>query len=207
MDWKDAASTVAQYAPAVATALGGPAAGGITAGAARMVTGLLGIENTPESLVNALEDPSKLAELKRIDNDHKLELEKLRMQAEAAQAAEETARLQAVNKTIQAEIASNDGYVRRWRPTYGYLIAITWFIQMTGFVVILGMVAYFAPGDLASVVGALGTVLSALMPLWGIALAVVGVNINKRSQDKQVAAGQQPAGGFMNAIAATVQRK
>jgi len=43
---------------------------------------------------------------------------------------------------------------------------------------------------------------TALTPMWGIALAVLGVNVHKRSQDKQVAAGQAPS-GILNAIMRT----
>ncbi len=35
-----------------------------------------------------------------------------------------------VNQSIRAEIASEDKYVRHMRPTFGYLMAITWAAQM-----------------------------------------------------------------------------
>lgn len=196
MDWKDAVEEVAKVAPAVATAIGGPAAGGITAGAARMVTGLLGIENSPEALVGALQDPAKLAELKRIDNDHRLELEKLRMQAEAADAAEKTARLVEINRTIRAEAASNDAYVRRWRPTFGYLMALAWLLQS-------GAIGWALVNDLSQA-GEMAQAVTALTPMWSVALAILGINVHKRSQDKRVAAGQQP-GGFMDVVKTVVK--
>ncbi|MBB3142813.1 3TM-type holin [Halomonas organivorans] len=188
MDWKDAVEEVAKVAPAVATALGGPAAGGITAGAARMVTGLLGVENSPEGLAGALQDP---AELKRIDSDHRLKLEQLRMEAEAAEAAEKTARLAEVNRTIRAEAASNDAYVRRWRPTFGYLMALAWLLQS-------GAIGWALVTDLSQA-GEMAQAVTALTPMWSVALAILGINVHKRSQDKRVAAGQQP-GGFMDAL-------
>ncbi|MDR5867936.1 3TM-type holin [Halomonas koreensis] len=196
MDWKDAIEAVAEHAPAVATALGGPTAGGITAGAARMVTGLLGVENTPEGLAGALQDPAKLAELKRIDNDHRLELEKLRLEAEAAKAAEETARLAEINKTIRAETQSEDAFVRRWRPTFGYLVALAWLLQS-------GAIGWALVRD-PSQAGSLAQAVTALTPMWSVALAILGINVHKRSQDKQVAAGQRPS-GFMDAIKGIVR--
>ncbi len=36
--------------------------------------------------------------------------------------------------------------------------------------------------------------MAALGFMWSMALAVLGININKRSQDKQVAVGQSPLG-------------
>jgi len=62
MNWRDAVEEVAKYAPAVA-------AGGITAGASRMVTGLLGVEDSPAGLVGAMQDTEKRAELIRINNE------------------------------------------------------------------------------------------------------------------------------------------
>jgi hypothetical protein len=41
---------------------------------------------------------------------------------------------------------------------------------------------------------------TALTPLWGIALAVLGINVAKRSQDKRIAAGQTPE-GLVDALA------
>ena len=35
-----------------------------------------------------------------------------------------------VNQSLRAEVASEDRYVRRMRPTFGYLMALTWAAQM-----------------------------------------------------------------------------
>lgn len=190
MEWRDVASTVGKVAPLVGGALGGPAGAAV----GRLAAGVLGVESSPQALSKAASDPEAANKLRQLELDHKEQLTRMTLEAE-------TARLGEINKTMRAETDSNDAYVRRWRPTYGYFTAAAWFVQMTGITVILGLVAYRDPGELATVVGALGTVLTALMGLWGIALAVLGVNISKRSQDKQVAAGQQPPGGFMGAIA------
>lgn len=191
MDWK---AMVSQAAPILGSLLGTPAAGA----AIGMVANALDTDADPEAIARALSgDPEAAHKLRRLELDHQEALTRMNLEAE-------TARLAEVNQTMRAEAASQDAYVRRWRPTYGYLTAAAWFIQMTGFTVILGMVAYQSPGDLAAVVGALGSVLSALLGLWGIALAVLGVNINKRSHDKQVAAGQRPPDGLMGAIATRV---
>ncbi|MDX1464107.1 MAG: 3TM-type holin [Halomonas sp.] len=191
--WKDAVAEVAQFAPAVAAAIGGPPAGGIAAGAARMVTGLLGVENTPGGLVAAAQDPEKRAELIRIDQEHRRELEKLRLEAEAAEAHEATKRLAEINQTIRAEAASQDAFVRRWRPSFGYLVAISWAVMTLA----LAWSIVMAPGEAGTVAQAI----TALTPMWSVALAILGINVSKRSQDKQVAAGQSPAPGFMGAIA------
>jgi len=191
MSWRDAVEEVAKYAPAVAAALGGPAAGGITAGASRMVTGLLGVEDSPAGLVGAMQDTEKRAELIRINNEHREKFERLRLDAEAAQAAEETARLAEVNETIRTEAKADDAYVRRWRPTFGYLVAVSWALQS----IAIGWTIIATPEE----AGTVAQSITALTPMWSVALAVLGINVHKRSQDKQVAAGQQP-GGFMGMI-------
>ena len=79
--------------------------------------------------------------------------------------AREGSALAAVNKTIQAEVASADPYVRRMRPTFGYLMAMTWAAQMFG----LAYVIFVQPdraGDvmagMAHLTGHLGALASSI---------------------------------------------
>ena len=86
-----------------------------------------------------------------------------------------------VNASLRAEAASEDAYVRRMRPTFGYVMAATWAAQM-------GAVAWIVvrrPGEAAAVIEALG----ALSVVWSVGLSVLGVYVYKRSSDKAVAAG------------------
>jgi hypothetical protein len=86
-----------------------------------------------------------------------------------------------VNASLHAEAASEDAYVRRMRPTFGYVMAATWAAQM-------GAVAWIVvrrPGEAAAVIEALG----ALSVVWSVGLSVLGVYVYKRSSDKAVAAG------------------
>jgi len=99
---------------------------------------------------------------------------------------EETKRLESVNATIRAEAASADPFTRRWRPFYGYVVALTWGGQM-------GAISYLViaePNQVAAIINAM----VALSFMWVTALSVLGVAVHERSKDKQVAAGQQPAG-------------
>ena len=53
------------------------------------------------------------------------------------------ATLSEINQTIRAEVASQDKYVRRMRPTFGYLMALTWATQMFGIAyIIIGAKAF-----------------------------------------------------------------
>ncbi len=83
-----------------------------------------------------------------------------------------------VNQTIRAEIASEDTYVRRMRPTFGYLMAFTWAAQMLG----IAYVIIFDTQRAASVL----TAMASLSAIWGIGLSVLGIYVYKRSEDKKL---------------------
>ena len=55
-------------------------------------------------------------------------------------------------------------------------------------------VIMFKPENAPDVVNAI----AATSTMWGVALAILGVNVYKRSQDKEVAAGMKP--GILNAL-------
>lgn len=191
MDWKDAVAEVAKVAPSVATALGGPAAGGITAGASSMITGILGVEDSPAGIVAATQDPEKLAELKRINNEHRQKLEQMRMDAESAQAAELTARMAETQKTMRAELEHEGIFKSGWRPGMGWVFTI-------GLGSLTGVMAYTI-GTNPQMVG--DAEFSGLL-VWLIATmgATVGINVRERGKDKQARAGFRPT-TFMDAIA------
>lgn len=97
---------------------------------------------------------------------------------------EAKAALAEINATFRSEVQSEDAYVRRWRPTFGYAVALTWTATM-------GAVAWAIVAEPTQA----PTIITALVntsPIWGIALAVLGIAVHKRSQDKQTAAGVQP---------------
>ena len=191
MNWQDAVAEGAKVAPAVAAALGGPAAGGITAGAARMVTGLLDVENSAQGLVAATRDPQKLAELQRLSQDHRRELERLRLEAEAAQAAEHTRRLAETQTTMRAELASDSTFKAGWRPSLGYIFALS----LGGLAGVLGYTIAREP----ALVG--DPEFTGLL-IWLLATmgAALGINVRERTKDKARRLGESP-GGFMDAIA------
>jgi len=113
-----------------------------------------------------------------------------------AQLDAETRQLEAVNATMRAEYATSDNFTRRWRPTMGYAVTITWSLQMSA----LSWVIIANPAQAALVINAMAQ----LTALWGVALAILGVAVVKRSEDKQTAAGFEPAGilgALRNAVA------
>ncbi len=92
------------------------------------------------------------------------------------EAAADQTWLQEVNKTIRTEVASSDAYVRRMRPTFGYIMALTWAGQM-------GAIAYVIVTD-APNAGPVIAAVASLGTIWTVGLSVLGIYVYKRSQEK-----------------------
>ncbi len=86
-----------------------------------------------------------------------------------------------INESLRAEIASEDKYVRRMRPTFGYLMAGTWAAQMFG----LAYIIVFETEKAAYILEAT----AALSTIWAVGLSVLGVYVYKRSEDKKLFPG------------------
>lgn len=82
-----------------------------------------------------------------------------------------------INQTIRAESASSDAYVRRMRPTFGYLMAVTWAAQMLG----LAYIVVFETEKAAQVLDSM----EALSTIWAMGLSVLGIYVYKRSEEKK----------------------
>lgn len=82
-----------------------------------------------------------------------------------------------INESLRAEIASQDQYVRRMRPTFGYLMAVTWAAQMLG----LAYVIIFDTQRAGYILNAM----SSLSAIWAVGLSVLGIYVYKRSEDKK----------------------
>lgn len=196
IDWKSALGEVAKVAPAVATALGGATTGGVTAGAVTMIASMLGIDEDPASFVAATKNPEKRAELVRINADHQRELEKMRLDAEAKHAAEETKRLSEVNATIRAELGTEGWYRSGWRPAVGWVLALSFGAMAVALVVSV----LRDPSQLPSAMDGIITLIVAMG-------TVLGVNINARTMEKHLrATGTMPV-TLLDAIKARVSQK
>lgn len=103
-----------------------------------------------------------------------------------------------VNRTMRREIASDDAYVRRWRPTFGYAVAITWIIQMAGLT--------YAVVATPALAGDILAAMTHLSVIWGVALSVLGITVAKRSQDKALDAGAPAAAGGLEALGRSLAR-
>ena len=97
------------------------------------------------------------------------------------------AALKEINQSVRTEATSEDAYVRRMRPTFGYVMAVTWGAQMMA----LAFIILTDPGQAGAVVNAM----SSLGTIWSVGLGVLGIYVYKRSDDKRLATGSEPADG------------
>ncbi len=111
-------------------------------------------------------NPEQMAELNR-------HVEKL----EEIEAAERQASIQSINESLRAEVSSSDPYVRRMRPTFGYIIALTWGAQMLA----LAYVIVFDTSEASLVIEAM----ERLGTIWAVGLSVLGIYVYKRSEEKR----------------------
>lgn len=118
--------------------------------------------------------------------------------AEANRHAEKMAELKAqenstalaqINESLRLEASSTDPYVRRMRPTFGYLMAITWAAQMLGLAYVMIFQTEKAPAVLDG--------MEALSTIWGVGLSVLGIYVYKRSEEKKIVSS--PAKTIMTA--------
>ena len=120
-------------------------------------------------------DPETIA----LANAHALKVLELDLAHDAQVLAE-------INRTIRVEAISGDPYVRRMRPTFGYIMALTWAAQM-------GAVAWVIatePAEAAAVIAGLAS----LGTIWTVGLSVLGIYVYKRSREKELAQGAEGAG-------------
>ena len=91
--------------------------------------------------------------------------------------------IEQVNASLRAEIASTDPYVRRMRPTFGYIMAVTWAAQMLA----IAAVMIDSPKDAPAIMAGLAN----LSTIWTVGLSVLGIYVYQRSREKR---GAQDAG-------------
>lgn len=85
--------------------------------------------------------------------------------------------IEQVNESLRAEASSQDIYVRRMRPTFGYIMAFTWAAQMLA----IAFVILDEPEQAGHVMRAM----SDLDTIWTVGLSVLGIYVYKRSQEKK----------------------
>lgn len=67
--------------------------------------------------------------------------------------------LEIINATIRAELSSTDKYNSRWRATFGYLVAASWFVTFAGLVTALIITVVKGPDKLGETISAMGNMM------------------------------------------------
>jgi len=161
-------------------------------GAAKAIAGI----EDPEQAVDAVQADPELLKLWVVES-HKVLLAELEA---------ETEQLRVVNETMRAEVQSEDPWVRRWRPIYGYQVGLSWSAFMAALCVVLVRMADKV-ADPVLYLSAVTNVITASMPLWGFALTVLGLAVRARTRDKEIRAGALPPPGFAATIANAISKK
>ena len=148
-----------------------------------VVKGALGkIDNPVANIaVNALGDVHKAIKTNKITPEQVQEANRHTEKLKELETKENIATLAQINETIRSEYKSGDKFVSRWRPTYGYCVAFSWaWIMFTA-----GYCIVYNPTEAPKIINSL----MQLNALYGVALAVLGVNIHSRSKDKKTHKG------------------
>jgi len=182
MDWENLGSKLLGGGlPLLGSLIGGPAGAAV----GTLIASALGVKDTPEAVAQALNDPQAMIKLRELELNHEKDLQQMYLVAESTN-------LLAVNETYRSEIASSDWYVRRMRPTFGYLVALTLTLQVSMGCYVVGWEPIAMP--------AYATFITALNVPMGAALAVLGVYVNGRTKEKAMDAGVVPSEGLVSRI-------
>tara|TARA_B100001094_G_C17695110_1_gene559893 strand:- start:3 stop:449 length:447 start_codon:yes stop_codon:yes gene_type:complete len=114
---------------------------------------------------------------KQLDKITKLPTNKELLQSITEVEKRDSEKIKQINTSLQTEILSQDKYVRRMRPTFGYIMAISWFIQMT----IIAISVITNP----QISGEIISSFAELSVMWSVGLSVLGVYVYKRSGEKK----------------------
>lgn len=189
MDWKEVGQAVAKFAPTLGATLGGPmgaAVGGI-------VAAVFGVDAEPSQVKAAIErDPEVAVKLAKVEAEvqkHEaalaVQLQQAKIAAETAATVEQTKRAAEVNKTIRAElqagVAGAGMWRTGWRPYIGWIFGtcIGWLL------ICIGVLLLTDPAEVQSAVEGI----AALNTVFITMLAVLGVTVRARSDDKATALG------------------
>jgi len=149
--------------------------------------------------VSGISDPQNAVNLINSDPALHIKFQQAMQPVIVSRLEETTKRLQAVNETMRAEVASKSWYIAGWRPTLGYAVTFSWLFLMAA----LCFTIFNTPDKAPAVINSMAS----LSFMWGIALSVLGINVQQRSKDKQLAAGVLPVPGLLASIASRVLKK
>jgi hypothetical protein len=171
MEWKDIANTVGKAAPILGTLLGGPAGTAIGA----LVASALGTAATPDAVSQAMQtNPDAAVKLAQIEADQKIKLSELAADQAKAQIAASAQSITDINKTMQAETASEHWPTYSWRPFIGFCFGLLGMTAgVTAAISYIGVMFFGVKpdvlGQLPALIGSEAAVMATMAPVLGIA--------------------------------------
>lgn len=174
MDWQSIGKQISSYAPMLstilaATGVGAPAAAAVSA-AGVLISGALGVPNTPDDVAQALvSNPDAAVKIKQIEDDHADNLAKIAQLSEETELNAQVNQISQVNSTMQVEDKTR---VFSWRDFWGYVsgCAFAFVVAIIGYLV--GVSVYYNHPEQLSAIPA---IVGSFSVLFGIAATVLGV--------------------------------
>ena len=174
MKWSDLGKKIADMAPMLGTALGGPAGAGIGS----IIAGIFGSEDKPEAVLEAIKaDPNAAVKLQEIQSQERVRLQEIILATEASNLAQ-------INQTMRAESKSEHWPQWSWRPFWGFVSALA-FLVVCVFVCYLAYQAVFEGKNEAMVM--VPQLIGSFTMLFGIPGAILGVASWHRGKAKREA--------------------
>ena len=126
MDWKQVGQMIGPMAPTIGSLIGGfiPLPGGSAIGqmAGQMLANALGVDNTPEAVGAAIQQPGAQDKIAAVEAEAQAKWPALADIAKA-QFAANAAESDSINATMRAELAQGMPWYH-WRNLYGYSVGI-----------------------------------------------------------------------------------
>lgn len=182
------ANVIKSAAPAIATALGGPAAGG----AVKLLTSAFGgsADDPADLLQRIQQDPEAMTRLKELEYNHAEEMRRLTIEAEKNTLVHDTEQTKTINETMRVEYKNNV----YWRRAVGWAFAITVFLYP---VMIFGTV-WQSDVSLEDMKG----ILVAMKEYWYVVGLVLGLGAHHAGKQGRQIAGEKKPEGIAGAIRA-----
>jgi len=184
------ALALAEFVPTIAGWFGGDDAEETTQQVIDVAKSVTGMDNDSDAIAAIKKDPALQIQFQQAMNPVII----ARLDAETKQQAE-------INATMRAELSSSSWFKSGWRPALGWSVALSFAAMLFSIIFILVYGVIEKPTVIKDFVIALGSLMGSLTMLWTMAFAVLGVNVNRRSDDKALAAGHPPKPKLLSSLA------
>jgi hypothetical protein len=179
-DWRKVGQVAAKYAPVLGGVLGGP----VGAAIGSVVASTLGVENTPDAVMAAIEkDPEAAVKLAQIEADKSLGLAEILAKTQIAKLEAHARSIEATNRTMESEAKSEHWAQWSWRPFNGFALGVL--ALLSGVTVLFAYLAVMLGKADVKMLEHIPGMLSAMGIIIGSLSAVVGVSAYQRGREKR----------------------